>query len=92
MSKKVSLALAMTTAMGLSVAASPVVQASPFSMKDLAQGYDVKATEAAKDAKPADVKPVKKDEKAKDAKDTKKGGAGKCGGSKGGEKGCGAKK
>jgi uncharacterized low-complexity protein len=77
MSKKVNLALAMTTAMGISVAATPVVQASPFGMKDLAQGYDVKAAEAAKEAKPADAKPAKKDEKAKDAT---KGEAGKCGG------------
>jgi uncharacterized low-complexity protein len=81
MSKKVNLALAITTAMGISVAATPVVQASPFSMKDLAQGYDVKATEAAKEAKPADAK---KDEKAKDAKKGEAGkcGAGKCGGDK----------
>lgn len=73
MSKKVNLALAITTAMG--IAAAPVVQASPFSMKDLAQGYDVKAAEATKEAKPADAKPAKKDEK-----DAKKGEAGKCGG------------
>lgn len=79
MSKKVNLALAITTAMG--IAAVPVVQASPFSMKDLAQGYDVKAAEAAKEAKPAEAKPAADAKSAKkDHKDAKKGEAGKCGG------------
>lgn len=80
MSKKVNLALAITTALG--IAAVPVVQASPFSMKDLAQGYNVKAAEAAKEAKPAtDAKPAADAKPAqKDHKDAKKGEAGKCGG------------
>lgn len=83
MSKKSNLVLAM----GLSLAASPLVQASPFAMKDLPQGYAIQAADAAKpaeaakpDAKPAKEVKAKKGEKAKGAEKS-------CG-----EKACGAAK
>lgn len=73
MSKKANLAVAMSTVMGLSVVASPLVQAknNPFGMKELSQASAVQASdEKGGEGKCGDKKG--KEGKCGEKKDTKK--------------------